>query len=34
MPIYFVQHGVAVPEEVDSTRPLSADGRREVKAGD
>ncbi len=32
MPIYFVQHGVAVPEEVDSSRPLSADGRREVEA--
>jgi phosphohistidine phosphatase len=32
MPIYFVQHGVAVPEEVDSNRPLSADGRREVEA--
>src|SRR5512139_1843417 len=32
MPIYFVQHGVAVPEEIDSNRPLSADGRREVEA--
>lgn len=32
MPVYFVQHGVAVPEEVDSNRPLSADGRREVEA--
>ena len=32
MPIYFVQHGVAVPEEVDANRPLSADGRGEVEA--
>jgi phosphohistidine phosphatase len=32
MPIYFVQHGVAVSEEIDSNRPLSADGRREVEA--
>ncbi|MEW6664316.1 MAG: phosphohistidine phosphatase SixA [Thermodesulfobacteriota bacterium] len=32
MPIYFVQHGVAVPEEVDPNRPLSTEGRREVEA--
>ena len=32
MAIFFVQHGVAVPEEVDSNRPLSADGRRDVEA--
>jgi hypothetical protein len=32
MPIYFLQHGVGVAEEVDSYQPLSADGRREVEA--
>jgi len=32
MPIYFVQHGLAVPESVDSNRPLSDDGREEVGA--
>ena len=32
MAIFFVQHGVAVPEEADPNRPLSADGRREVEA--
>jgi len=32
MPIYFVQHGLAVPEEVDPNRPLSADGRKEVES--
>ncbi len=31
MPIYLVQHGLAVPESVDSNRPLSADGREEVE---
>lgn len=31
MPIYFVQHGLALPEEVDPSRPLSADGRKEVE---
>lgn len=31
MPIYFVQHGVAVPEGVDPNRPLSAHGRREIE---
>lgn len=31
MPIYFVQHGLAVPESVDPNRPLSADGREEVE---
>jgi phosphohistidine phosphatase len=31
MPIYFVQHGLAVPEDVDPNRPLSADGRKEVE---
>lgn len=31
MPIYFVQHGLALPEEVDPNRPLSADGRKEVE---
>lgn len=32
MPIYFVQHGLAVPESVDPNRPLSEDGRDEVGA--
>jgi phosphohistidine phosphatase len=32
MPVYFVQHGVALPEEIDSNRPLSAEGRKEVEA--
>ena len=32
MPIYFVQHGLAVPESVDPNRPLSEDGRQEVEA--
>jgi phosphohistidine phosphatase len=31
MPIYLVQHGVAVPEEIDSNRPLSAEGRKQVE---
>jgi phosphohistidine phosphatase len=31
MPIYFVQHGLALPEQVDPNRPLSADGRKEVE---
>jgi len=31
MPIYLVQHGLAVPESVDPNRPLSADGREEVE---
>jgi phosphohistidine phosphatase len=31
MPVYFVQHGVAVPEVVDSNRLLSAEGRKEVE---
>jgi len=30
MPVYFVQHGLALPEQVDPTRPLSAEGRKEV----
>jgi phosphohistidine phosphatase len=29
--IYFVQHGVAVPEQVDPNRPLSVEGRKEVQ---
>jgi phosphohistidine phosphatase len=32
MPIYFVQHGLAMPESVDPNRPLSEDGREEVEA--
>ena len=32
MPIYFVQHGLALPEQIDPNRPLSADGRREVES--
>jgi len=28
--MYFVQHGLALPKEVDPNRPLSEDGRREV----
>ena len=31
MPIYFVQHGLALPEQVDPNRPLSAEGRKEVE---
>ena len=32
MRLYLVQHGDAVPEEVDPERPLSATGRRDVEA--
>lgn len=32
MPIYFVQHGLALPESVDPHRPLSEDGREEVES--
>src|SRR5918996_2895008 len=32
MRLYLVQHGDAVPEELDPERPLSAVGRREVEA--
>jgi phosphohistidine phosphatase len=32
MRLYLVQHGDAVPEQVDPQRPLSAAGRREVEA--
>ena len=32
MRLYLVQHGDAVPEQVDPERPLSAEGRREVEA--
>ena len=32
MAMYFVQHGLALPEQVDPNRPLSADGRREVES--
>lgn len=32
MRLYLVQHGDALPEEVDPTRPLSAAGRPEVAA--
>jgi len=31
MPVYFVQHGLALPEQVDPNRPLSAEGRKEVE---
>lgn len=31
MLIYFVQHGLALPEQVDPNRPLSAEGRKEVE---
>ncbi len=30
MAMYFVQHGLALAKEVNSDRPLSADGRKEV----
>jgi phosphohistidine phosphatase len=32
MRLYLVQHGDAVPEQVDPQRPLSAAGRRDVEA--
>jgi phosphohistidine phosphatase len=32
MRLYLVQHGDAVPEQLDPERPLSATGRREVEA--
>jgi phosphohistidine phosphatase len=32
MIVYLVRHGDAVPEQVDSARPLSAKGRAEVEA--
>jgi phosphohistidine phosphatase len=32
MQLYLVQHGDAVPEQLDPERPLSAVGRREVEA--
>jgi phosphohistidine phosphatase len=32
MQLYVVQHGDAVPEQLDPERPLSATGRREVEA--
>ncbi len=31
MPIYFVRHGLALPEEVDPNCPLSPDGRKQVE---
>jgi phosphohistidine phosphatase len=31
MPIYFVQHGLALSEQVDPNRPLSEEGRKEVE---
>jgi phosphohistidine phosphatase len=31
MKLYLVQHGKAVPEEVDRERPLTEEGRREVE---
>jgi len=31
MAMYFVQHGLAVAEQVDPNRPLSAEGRKEVE---
>jgi phosphohistidine phosphatase len=31
MPVYLVQHGLALSEEVDPSRPLSSDGRKEVE---
>jgi phosphohistidine phosphatase len=32
MRLYLVQHGDALPEQVDPERPLSAEGRRDVEA--
>ena len=32
MRLYLVQHGDAIPEQVDPERPLSAEGRRDVEA--
>jgi phosphohistidine phosphatase len=29
--MYFVQHGLAVAEQIDPSRPLSSDGRRDVE---
>lgn len=34
MAMYFVQHGKAVPKEIDSDRPLSEEGRAEVERVD
>ena len=31
MAIYFVQHGLALAKEIDTDRPLSPDGRKEVE---
>jgi phosphohistidine phosphatase len=31
MPIYFVQHGLALPKDTDPNRPLSEEGRREAE---
>ncbi|MBN1103269.1 MAG: phosphohistidine phosphatase SixA [Deltaproteobacteria bacterium] len=31
MPIYLVQHGLALPAEVDPNRPLSSEGRGDVQ---
>ena len=31
MPMYFIQHGKAVPKEIDPDRPLSDEGREEVE---
>lgn len=31
MPIYLIQHGKAVPKELDPERPLSEEGREEVE---
>ena len=31
MHIYFVQHGLALPKDIDPNRPLSVEGRREVE---
>jgi phosphohistidine phosphatase len=32
MPLYFVQHGLALAKDVDPKRPLSAEGRRQVES--
>ena len=31
MPVYFVQHGLALPEQIDPNRPLSPEGRKDVE---
>lgn len=31
MPLYFVQHGIALPKDVDPDRPLSEEGKTDVE---